>query len=592
MKRRSSRRVSVPVFKRLAGNYQEDGQVSILVVLAVATFLMIFVGFGVDMTSLFFHRQTAQNAADSACVAGVMDMQRERVNGTCHTAGGTAYPCGNFTVGTAFNCSTTPNAAPCKYASLNGYSGTSAGIPASGVESNSVQVTFPAAIPGVITPDASITGPYPFLQVDVYDGVRLYFSSWLSGASTQVVHALAKCGLQTAQQPVPILVLDPSDAKSFQVNGNPSVQILGGPNRSIQVNSDASSANESGDAAYLSGYNNGNKTQVDLTQAGLNYDGADFGVTGGSTSAPASFKTNSPFAWRSGANPLADPFIVLPPPPDLGTPGTGTPVLYGVNGCPDKTLTPPGGTGPGCIEYTPGVYKSGINVSNYTAIFDPGVYYIEGGALEFHANSLVRPSTLLGADNSRGTIFYLTCSKPGSCTSGSVANVNIGANAGGNAADAFDTSRAHCPNDTPWDARAGIPASVGGNVLLAPCTTLGTYVGAVMPNVGTDAVGPLRGVLFFADRSASTAETMNGGGGLLLTGTLYFRDCPSLLTTGTCNQPPTDYQTTVSLTGGSGSGTRVYGEIVTDQLSLNGNSGITMDLNPWSRPILKVELLQ
>ena len=138
----------------------------------------------------------------------------------------------------------------------------------------------------------------------------------------------------------------------------------------------------------------------------------------------------------------------------------------------------------------------------------------------------------------------------------------------------------------------GILPSVSGNVLMAPCTTLGTYVGAVMPNVGTDTLGPERGILLFADRSAAAQETLNGQGGFLLAGTMYFRDCPSLLTTGTCNQPPTDYQTNLGLWGGAGSGTRVFGEIVTDQLSLNGNSGITMDLNPWSRPILKVELLQ
>lgn len=579
---------------RFGQRYRDDGQVSFLVVLAVGLFLLMFVGFGVDMTNLFFHRQMAQNAADSACVAAIMDMQRERVNGACHTAGGTAYACGNFTgagtLGTPFNCASAPTTAPCLYATLNGYTGASASIPAVGVESNSVQVSFPASIPGVITPDATFTGPYPFVQVDVYDGVRQYFASWVSGTSTQVVHALAKCGLQAQTQPIPILVLDPSEPKSFQIGGNPSIQIVGGPNRSIQVNSDAQAPQLSQNAAYLGG--SGNKSvcggaQVDLCQAGLNYDGADFGVTGGPPPTPSGFATNAPFGWQSGVNPVADPFVTLPPPPDPGNTGVGTPVPYGTNGCP--TLT-------GCVEYTPGDYKSGINVQNQTAIFDPGVYYIEGGALEFHANSLVRPSTNTTTNTSMGTIFYLTCAKPGSCTSGNEAYVYVGADSGTAAGDAFDTSRAHCPGDTPpgWDKRMGIPSTVTGNVLMGPCTTLGAYPGAVMPNVGTDALGPERGILFFADRSAAPAkgETMNGGGGLLLSGTMYFRDCPTLLTTGTCNQPPTDYQTVASLTGGAGSGTRVFGEIITDQLSLSGNSGITMDLNPWSRPVLRVELLQ
>ncbi|HEV2494200.1 MAG TPA: pilus assembly protein TadG-related protein [Terriglobia bacterium] len=589
----------VPIFQRSARQYSEDGQVSILVVLAVGLFLIIFVGFGVDMTNLFLHRQMSQNAADSACVAAAMDMEKQRVNGQCLTAAGTAYPCGNFTVGTNFDCATTPGAAPCQYAALNGYSGASAGIPAAGVESNSVQVTFltgTPGIPGVATPDISLTGLYPFVKVDVYDGVKVYFSSWLSHSSTQVVHALAKCGLQASTQPIPILVLDPTDPKSFQVSGAATVTILGGPNRSIQVNSDATAGQASGNAAYLGG--SGGSTacgnaQVDLCHGGIDFGGSDFGVTGGPPPTPSTFATQSPFGWRAHVVPLQDPFITLPPPPDPGTTsGNGTPVPYGTNGCPDATIIPPGGTVPGCIEYVPGYYKGGINVTNYTAIFDPGVYYIEGGALELHSNSLVRPSTAIG-DSSQGTIFYLTCTNPGSCTSGNVANILVGANAGGNVADKFVTSRVHCPGDAPFDGRAGVPPTVDGNVLMAPCTTLGTYVGGLMPNVGTpDTVGSLRGILFFGDRSAGAQETMNGGGGLLLTGTMYFRDCPSLLTTGTCRNPPADYQTVTTMTGGSGSNTRVYGQIVTDQLTMTGNSAITMDLNPWTRPILKVQLLQ
>src|SRR5579863_277061 len=587
---------------RSGGRYADDGQVSILVVLAVGLFLIMFVGFGVDMTNLFLHRQMAQNAADSACVAAVMDMQRQRINGTCHTAGGTAYPCGNFTkasqLGTAFDCKGNSNYSPCQYAALNGYSSPSATPLVANTETNGVNVSFPASIPGVVTPDASVAGPYPFVEADVYDGVRVYFSSWISGTSTQVVHALAKCGLQTQTQPIPILVLDPTEPKSFQINGNPTIQIVGGPNRSIQVNSDAAAAQLSQDAAYLGG-SGGTTTcanaSVDLCQAGIKYDGADFGVTGGPPPTPGGFATNSPFGWRSGVNPVGDPFLVLPPPTDPGKAGVVTHnIPYGQNGCPDPSATT---SNDKCREYSAGDYigANNINVQNFTALFDPGVYYIQGGALEFHANSMVRPSGAAG-DNSMGTIFYLTCANPGKCTSGNEAYLYVGADSGKITADAFNTSLAHCPGDTPpgWDPRMGIPNTVTGNVLLAPCTTLGTYVGAVMPNVGTDTLGPERGILFFADRSAAPnkGETMNGGGGLLLSGTMYFRDCPALLTIGTCNLPPTDYQTVTTLTGGSGSGTRVFGEIITDQLTLNGNSGITMDLNPWSRPILKVELLQ
>src|SRR5712692_120306 len=91
---------------------RDEGQVSIIVVLAVGLFLLLFIGFGVDMTNMFYHRQMAQSAADSACLAGAMDMLA--------TQQGTFV--GNFTTGTAFTCSPSSAAAPCWYARQNGYS--------------------------------------------------------------------------------------------------------------------------------------------------------------------------------------------------------------------------------------------------------------------------------------------------------------------------------------------------------------------------------------------------------------------------------------------------------------------------------------
>ena len=66
MKPRAMRRI--PRFRR------DDGQVTIFVVLALAIFLIAFVGFAVDMTNLWFHRQMAQGAADAVCQAGIMDV--------------------------------------------------------------------------------------------------------------------------------------------------------------------------------------------------------------------------------------------------------------------------------------------------------------------------------------------------------------------------------------------------------------------------------------------------------------------------------------------------------------------------------------
>ena len=67
-----------------------------------------------------------------------------------------------------------------------------------------------------------------------------------------------------------------------------------------------------------------------------------------------------------------------------------------MNGCPDSG---------GCTEYSPGYYASpGITVKNFSAIFDPGIYYVVGG-FTMGPNSCVWPSTATG-DGSGGTMFY------------------------------------------------------------------------------------------------------------------------------------------------------------------------------------------
>src|SRR2546430_17513627 len=48
----------------------DGGQVTITVVLAMGIFLLGAMGFAVDMANLWFHRQSAQIAADAACTAG------------------------------------------------------------------------------------------------------------------------------------------------------------------------------------------------------------------------------------------------------------------------------------------------------------------------------------------------------------------------------------------------------------------------------------------------------------------------------------------------------------------------------------------
>jgi hypothetical protein len=141
-------------------------------------------------------------------------------------------------------------------------------------------------------------------------------------------------------------------------------------------------------------------------------------------------------------------------------------------------------------------------------------------------------------------------------------------------------------------------ASLTGNVLLAPCTgpggTPGPY-GDPYEYLGlTDPLGEQRGFLFFQDRSYTNMDQSWGGGGsFLLAGTMYFHSCNSSGTGTGCGAAGTYYTDSFSLQGNSGSSTYVLGDIVADNVTLGGSSGITMDLNTTvAFNILKASIFQ
>ena len=611
----------------------DEGQVSVLVVLAVGLFLLLFVGFGVDMTNLFFHRQTAQNAADAACVAAGTDMYVNQINGGSAAGGG-------FKAGTTFDCSGNSAYAPCQYAALNGYSSPSATPLPANTETNGVHVSFPASVPGVVPADSTITGPYPFVEVDVYDEVKVYFASLLSGTPTQTVHALAKCGLLTAQAPVPIIVLDPICTHAFEIQDtSATLQIIGGPSKSVQVNSNNSTCA----AATSQGGCSAGGT-VDLQYGGTNFTGSDFGVYGAPTAAPSGFKPGTTGAWLHGT-PIGDPWanLIAPAVPSTVNPPTK---LVGVppystspghiqyeDGCPDLTN--------GCTEYSPGLYTNPIVVIGYTAIFDPGIYYVTGsqssggycGTVGFgcitkptgqcragfivDSNGVVRPAdpTEAAGDGSYGTLFYFSTAGGGNYES-----AFFGANAGKAGNRTIDNFPLYigkdphypglgmnCPNaSAPQNPGGGAPplpaGGFAGDIIVGPCTGPGGVIPSLRYNYsvqGKDAVNTTQvvnyhGMLMWDDRANNDIQgqpTLSGGGGLLIAGNLYFHNCPEA--PGLCASPPTDYNAFFSLGGNTGSSTYIFGNITTDELVQTGGGTITMELNPnLVVNILKVALLQ
>lgn len=559
----------------------EAGQVFVFVLLALGLFLLGAMAFAVDFGNLWFHRQAAQNAADAGCTSGAMDILVASQSAATGKQG--------FTIGTAFDCATTPAAAPCKYAASNGYSG------ANTVPGNQVLVSFPASDPNVSNttpplPPASMAA-HPFIRVDVIDHVQTFFWGLLSGGSTQNVRAFAVCGALLLKSSTPILVLDPANTATLSVQDTPDIVIYGGPSKSIQVNSSSATA-----VSVASG------ASVDLSKGGPSLTGGSIGVAGGPVSAPGGFNFGTTGSWGYPSAVISDPFATLCAPGQSGCPqvnGALAPAVPGApqvpadehakgcgtipcsisyhdagHGCPDSG---------GCDLYTAGFYGSGITIKrNNTAVFDPGLYYVVDG-LTLNSRSTVRPGTGSG-DGSGGTVFYFSGAQ-------SIAvNANSGnGNGNGNSIDPFYASSLKCTGTSTLPGNLPATTAIQGNVLEAPCTG---YYGD--PLGSSDPQDIQRGMLFFQDRSASGVSANWGGGGqFLVAGILYFHHCNASGTGVGCGPPTTYYDAAFSLSSNSCSGTYILGSIAVDNLTLSGSSCITLDLNPSAAYlIMKASLIR
>src|SRR6267142_1884742 len=293
----------------------QQGQAFLIIVIFIAFFLLAVLGLATDYSQVWAHRQMAQGAADAACQAGAADLF---LKGTDPTAD-TDFPGLNFSwIGSSFDCSTNASSPPCAYATLNGYAG------------SRVSVSFPSSLPGVSgIPAGFPTIAHPYIKVTVTDPVATYFTRIASSIKTVNVKASASCGFNVINAPVPLVVLHRTASPSLQVNGSASVTVLGGPTRSIQVDSSSSTAVTVG--------------TVDLHLAGPGGSGADFAVVGGPTAKPAGVNVGTSGNWIHGANPLGDPFAAVAAPTAPATNGTATPVPFGVDGCPDPS---------GCVEFS------------------------------------------------------------------------------------------------------------------------------------------------------------------------------------------------------------------------------------------------
>jgi Tfp pilus assembly protein PilX len=604
--------------------HAQSGQVMLFTLLALGLFLLGAIAFAVDMSALWFQRQTAQTAADAACTAGAMDWLKVQTNNISVAP----YP-GNFTPGNNFDCnSTTPNSngsgttnpAPCVYAAFNGYvSSLNQSQAAAGTLGDNVSVRFDGAAPPGVTSTS-------VMEVDITQNIPTFFLGLLRGRTTQTVTAIAKCGVQQVASPIPLIVLDPvnpdSKTSAFDISGTPTVTIYGGPQQSIQINSgDVSAVNINGSAL------------VDLSQGGPASPptGSNFGVYGGpiqppSCAAGSGFCGGTTGSWMSPHAQIQDPLQNLPVPSKSGltryngpfrNDGTGTGsgiVADGASGCS-------GSGGASCVVFSPGYYPNGIclgtscpgSKSAQFATFVEGLYYLEGD-LTLNADSCVRMSTSTGPSPYNGwggAIFYFSkgaalnvTANAGQPPSGCDANFPFNVASGGPTGNGV-----YCDANAASHGPANLPASTSltGNVFLAPCfgtagATGNPYGDPFLANGQTPPSNPgtQRGILFFQDRSDKGVQANAGGGGsYAMAGTFYFHSCSSSSNGTSCVQPTGTtsqggyYNNSLIMQGNPGAQSYILGEIIVDNLSMGGKPKIFMDLNPTSaQNILKASLYQ
>jgi Flp pilus assembly protein TadG len=485
----------------------EDGQAVVLVALAMGIFLLGAIGLAVDGSILYTQRQMAQAAADAAAQAGIMSI----FDGT-NGAGAAQFV---DTPGTSFTCSTSDAKTPCVYARSNGFGGSA---------SDTVTVSFPTSAPGVAL---SASDPTNLIKVSVSRDVNTTLMRLL-GPTVTTMRATAMAAIVNVIAPVPILITHPTLSGALSMNGTPNVQICGGPDRSIQVNSSSATANSTV----------GNST-IDLSKAGpldtlgtcTTGTGADFGVWGGpSPTPPFTFLPGTkPGKYLPKASPIQDPLKDVPAPAVPATPGTQPTFAAGAGLCPLSA-------GPhGCTILTPGLYATGLSLKNTTVLMQPGIYYMQTGGFACLAN----------------------CSLGMVPAASATADVTTG---------------------TGWDGTAA-----GGGVLIYNSGTGQINIGA---NGSVDLIGSPPGsiyknILFFEDQTAAAntgknAHSMGGGGAMTLKGTIYLTN-----TLATMNGDATHYQE-LDLQGNPGSTTKIQGEIIVGALGLGGNGGITMNLNSTS----------
>jgi Flp pilus assembly protein TadG len=332
----------------------ERGQVVLLLLVAMAIFVLAAIGFAIDGSNLYLQRQMAQVAADAAAQAAMMSI----FDGTYNDGVVPDFPTSSF------NCTAFAGSPPCVYALRNGFGATA---------SDTTLVEFPAAseYPGI---SLSTADPTNLVRATVTRRVNTTLLRLLGSNFTDVA-AKGTAAIVSYDVSPPILVLDPTRSGALDMHGNPTISITGGGSRSIQVNS-----------KHTSAFSCAGNPSLDVP--GL------VGVWGGPTTMPCKNAITGGGAYLEPSSPVKDFLANVAAPADPGAPAFAPcKVGSGQPGCPAGVTY--GCTTGTCTVYYPGHY-SGITVKNQDALFRPGLYYMSSGDMAFQANSTAVMATCSG----------------------------------------------------------------------------------------------------------------------------------------------------------------------------------------------------
>ena len=399
-----------------------NGQAVLLVTLALVPMIGL-VSLVTDVGYLYYLKNSAQAAADSAALAAVYRF-KSTISGSsfscssyewiCHAD---PWPCPSDLTSAA-----NPPETGCLYAKQNGF----------GTADSRKTVTIQSGVTSSVPTAPGVAGAGYWVTVRVTQNVPLLFAA-VMGNRNGLVAARASAALHPGLGCV--YALDPTAQGSFYQNGTTTFQAACG----IYVNSDDPSAAMEGNGGAVL------ETSMINVVGGVDWQG-----------------TISP-PPNTGVSPVIDPLSYLQPPVPCAPGG-------GCDGA-DCSAHPSRTDVNSDITLSPGTYCGGIRVKNATVTFSAGTYIIVGGGIstqDTNSHVVLLPDRPEGS----GVFFYNTYNSSHSYSPidfNANSSVRIAAATSGDYAGVlYMQDRSCCTTNIPTESFQGGATSFFEGIIYAP----------------------------------------------------------------------------------------------------------------------------